>query len=475
MDKSARIVIVGAGVSGLTSALHLSRRGYKDIHIFDKQEYDRNGYAVSQGCDAASADENKILRASYGKEELYQDMAFGAMEEWDKWNHEIRNADDLPATLSKEDKLWENCGFLRIGNKCDEFEEETQKHFPEHIKHTQYRITDPQRVKDALVHGIPAAKIDPFRRAERRLETDGILDTTAGFLLASKACAYALHLCVKAGVHAHLGPKVGELTSLIKSEDTVTGIRTADGLTHHADLVIIAAGGWTPSLVPQADRLLETTAGSIVLVKLPEDRRDLWDKYSPEKFPVWSWKIQNYGPAGTGTSTGGLYSFPRTADGLIKFGFRGVKYTNYAWPPTRDPEGRLISYPKTDLDVVPQRALEACRAFCRENMPDLLELDMQRGRLCWYTDSVDNSFLIDYVPGAKGLMVASGGSGHGFKFLPVLGEHVVDVVERRQTAYTKKFAWRDVPEGKKNGLEEGPEGRRTLDKQKLVGRREWKL
>jgi len=43
--------------------------------------------------------------------------------------------------------------------------------------------------------------------------------------------------------------------------------------------------------------------------------------------------------------------------------------------------------------------------------------------MCWYTDSVDNSFVIDYVPGYnQSLFVASGGSGHGFKFLPVLGK-----------------------------------------------------
>ena len=43
--------------------------------------------------------------------------------------------------------------------------------------------------------------------------------------------------------------------------------------------------------------------------------------------------------------------------------------------------------------------------------------------MCWYTDSLDNSFVIDYVPGyGDSLFVASGGSGHGFKFLPVLGK-----------------------------------------------------
>ena len=43
--------------------------------------------------------------------------------------------------------------------------------------------------------------------------------------------------------------------------------------------------------------------------------------------------------------------------------------------------------------------------------------------MCWYTDSIDNHFVADYVPGYnESLFVASGGSGHGFKFLPIMGQ-----------------------------------------------------
>ncbi|KAJ9619297.1 hypothetical protein H2203_008626 [Taxawa tesnikishii (nom. ined.)] len=469
--KTDSIIIVGAGVFGLTTALHLAKRGYQNIHVFDKRQYDVNGYATLSGCDAASADENKILRASYGGQKLYQDLAFSAMQHWEAWNDQIGQAKDLPSTLSNSDRLWENCGFLRLSDTgLDEHEVETQDNFPSDIKYTQYRITDRQRVSDAREAGIPTSKLDPFDRQVRGLRTDGMLDMTAGFVLASKACAFALYLCHKAGVNLHLGPSQGHFQSYIKNGSRVTGIRTADGVSHSAALVLVAAGGWTPSLLPEADRLLEATAGSIVTIQIPRERQDLWDRYSPANFPVWSWKMAAYKPD---TSTGGLYGMPRTKDGLIKFGFRGAKWTNYAFQTTE--AGRKISYPKTDVEEVPEKALDAVRAFCRENMPDLLELDLARGRLCWYTDSVDNSFLIDRVPGVRGLVVASGGSGHGFKFLPVLGEHVVDVVEGKDTEYTRMFAWRSVPQGKANGIEEGPTGWRTLDKQVLAGKRQWKL
>lgn len=58
----------------------------------------------------------------------------------------------------------------------------------------------------------------------------------------------------------------------------VKGIRTADGTTHLADVTIFACGGWTPGVIPELESILETTAGSVVTIQLPGDRRDLWDK-----------------------------------------------------------------------------------------------------------------------------------------------------------------------------------------------------
>lgn len=470
-DRNKKIIIVGAGVFGLSTALHLARRGYNDIHMCDYQPYHENAYACSAGCDAASCDENKILRASYGDKKLYQDLAFKAMPEWEKWNEHLSetSSEDLPSGLSPDVKLWNNCGFLRLSKDgLEDSEVKTQKNFPSEIKHTQYRVSDEQRRKDAQADGIPISKIDPFRRIERSLPTDGVLDMTAGFVLASRACAFGLHLCHKLGVHTYFGPDYG-MKSLVRKGNRVTGLLTTDGSEHFGDTVIVACGGWTPSLVPEIEDLVETTAGSVLSIQLPKARRDLWDKYSPENFPVWSWRMNSYEPHQDDVA--GTYGMPRTPDGMLKIAFRGAKWTNYTRK--RETSGKKLSYPRTDVDEIPEEAMRVLRTFCEENMPELPELGLDRGRLCWYSDSVDNSFLIDYVPGVENLIVANGGSGHGFKFLPVLGEHVADVVERKDTDYTRLFRWRDVPKGRRNGLEEGPESWRTLDKQKLVGREQW--
>lgn len=53
--KNEPIIIVGAGAFGLSTALHLARRGYTDVTVFDKQPYDESLYSYFKGCDAASA------------------------------------------------------------------------------------------------------------------------------------------------------------------------------------------------------------------------------------------------------------------------------------------------------------------------------------------------------------------------------------------------------------------------------------
>ena len=283
-DRSKKIVIVGAGVFGLSTALHLARRGYNDIHMCDYRPYHENGYACSEGCDAASCDENKILRASYGDKKLYQDLAFSAMPIWRQWNDLQAQTppEDLPPGLSPDVKLWNNCGFLRLGGDgLEDHEVKTQENFPADLRPTQYRVSDERRRKDAEADGIPSSKIDPFGRLEKGLPTDGILDMTAGFVLASRACAFALHQCHKLGVHTYFGPDYG-MKSLVRKGNLVTGLITYDGTEHFGDIVIVACGGWTPSLVPEIERLIETTAGSVLSIRLPKDRQDLWERYSPE-------------------------------------------------------------------------------------------------------------------------------------------------------------------------------------------------
>jgi len=83
------------------------------------------------------------------------------------------------------------------------------------------------------------------------------------------------------------------------------------------------------------------------------------------------------------------------------------------------------------------------RQALREMLPALGDRPFESTRICWYTDTPTGDFIVDYIPGRKGLFLATGGSGHAFKFLPVLGDVIVDIMlGKGQGVWKNKWRWR---------------------------------
>lgn len=74
-------------------------------------------------------------------------------------------------------------------------------------------------------------------------------------------------------------------------------------------------------------------------------------------------------------------------------------------------------------------------------------------------------------------MICSGGSGHGFKFLPILGREVVKIIEDpyNKNEYGRLWQWRTKNSGPKNGLEDGEAGPRVLNKQVMATSKDFKF
>ncbi|KAH6638583.1 FAD dependent oxidoreductase [Truncatella angustata] len=468
LDHDSKILIVGSGVFGISTALWLARSGYRDITVFDMQDTYSTGYDPAE-VDSASADLNKIIRFSYGDEIEYQRLAFEAAKLWEEWNGEIASADEsqLPEVLQKgARKLWWNCGYLRMSETAeyDEFELTTLENMKkEGIRESQFMVDDASDVERAKQLGW-GPKLDPCRRVERLGVHKAVLDASGGFVVAYKSCAWAQHLARKAGVKLILHPSRGKVVDL-GTRDGRPRLETADKQVYAGDLVIVSGGGWTQGLVPETAGLLETTAGSVATIHIPEDRSDLRERFSPSNFPVISW-----------SKAKGIYALPLTENGDLKIGYRRTKYTNF-----EEVDGRRISVPKT-AHVTEQKetnitlqALRAVQEFVSVNMPELVEFGISSTKLCWYTDSIDNSFVVDFVPGRPGVVVCSGGSGHGFKFLPILGREVVTIIEscNKQTVYGEMWKWRKSDKSTRNGLEEGEAGSRLLAKQTMAKVADW--
>ncbi|KAL6245539.1 hypothetical protein RBB50_007538 [Rhinocladiella similis] len=478
-DKNASIVIIGAGVFGLSTAVHLAQRGFKNITIFDKQPYHESRYSYFKGCDAASADMNKIFRSAYGGQTEYQALSLDAFDAWQKWNAELASGGDaVPTGMTKDDKVFINNGNLSLTDKpvIPDFEVATVKNMQEAgYPDSQLITADAKHVQIANARGFGFA-IDPFNRRSRGQSHLGVLDTTGGTILADKACSFALHKAERLGVKTIFGARSGLFESFLRSNTgQVIGIRTLDGKHHHATRVIMACGGWTPSLLPPLDSVCETTAGSVVIMKLPPA---LAQKYAADKCPSWQYKMRD-------GAEGGLYGFPATADGFMKIGYRGTKYTN----PRVQVDGAERSVPITRYtrpeavaDQIPAQAMKVIKRLIDDFLPDLPAggVEIATTRLCWYTDSWDNHFVVDHVPGYENVMVATAGSGHAFKYLPNIGEWIADIVEGKglERRLVQSWRWRTRPESREqviNELMEGSGGSRALQRTKMSSPRELKL
>ncbi|KAI8661064.1 DAO domain-containing protein [Fusarium keratoplasticum] len=466
LRKNDPIVIVGAGIFGLSTALHLAKRGYDQVTVLDKQDYDQGLYSYAKGCDAASADLNKIIRSAYGTQTEYQELSIEAIKLWNQWNFDLANG-EVPPGMSPSDKVFFNNGAISFneGDVLPPFEQATIQGAKKLGLATPLITNDPHDIEVARQLGFDT---DQFKSKSRGKAMVGILDTSGGHVAADKACRLALHKARRLGVKFIFGAQSGTFESLIRKGGRVVGVRTKDNQLHDAKLTIMACGAYTPVLVPELDGLCEATAGSVAVFKIPKTS-PLFERLSSSNFPIWMYKMRD-------GSKGGLYGFALDSEGHFKIGYRGTKYTN----PQIQSDGKERSVPITrwtdgqKLTQIPKQAMDTIASFVSEHIPEVLEEagDVAFTRACWYTDTFDNHFVIDRVPDQPGLMVVTGGSGHAFKFLPNIGDWVVDIIEEVKTDRPAIKAWRWRSQGEKepaNVLMEGKKGSRALQNVVLTG------
>ena len=177
-----------------------------------------------------------------------------------------------------------------------------------------------------------------------------------------------------------------------------------------ADLHVLCAGAWVPKLVPALSGSLRAI-GQPVFHLRPNDPA----LFEAARFPVF----------GADISRTGYYGFP-IEDGVVKIANHGT--------------GIAIA---DDGQRVTNAAQEAAlRDFVRDTFPALADAPIVHRRLCVYCDTVDEHFWIARDPERPNVVVATGGSGHAFKFAPVLGALIADIALGVGHPLAHKFRWR---------------------------------
>ncbi|CAI6091663.1 unnamed protein product [Clonostachys chloroleuca] len=400
MSQPRTVIIVGAGIFGLSTSLALRAKGH-NVTVFDQHDYIQSRYDPEHhpNGQVASVDHNKILRPSYGTKIHYQRLALESREEWLKMNKD------------NDSELFVGCGMLRAQPSAHlgALEKETLANMErDGLRDTQFvksNADDRQRAADRgwqdklLDFNIPGEDVG--------CHFEAVLDSLSGFVKCSEACAYLLDKAVSLGVKFVAGADAGSFESLVieggprgtgKNGRKVVGIKTGDGVVHQSDTVIIAAGSFSTQILPDLSYHLESSAGSVATFKIDKTETDLWNKYAPDRFPVLTWKSaprdQN------GKDSGSVYVFPRTENGLIKIGYRGIKFTNFVPAPqgtafTQDGKWS-IPLPYAESKSLPEAATEAIRQFVSIFLPEFATRPFSSTKFCWYTDSLDNSFLVGF-------------------------------------------------------------------------------
>lgn len=370
------IIIVGAGVFGLTAAWELCVRGWT-VDVIDPGPVPRPA--------AASTDVSKVIRLDYGADEFYTAMAEAALAGWDRWN-----ARWTPP-------LYHEDGFLLLAGQ------------PIQPGGFEYDSLDVLQRR-----GHQVERLDRGERSGRFpawsavTYPDGYFNPRAGWAESGKVVSRIATEARAAGVRLR---ERTQFDRLLERRGRVVGVRTADGTRLQADLVLVAAGAWTPSLLPELALTMWTTGQPVVHFEAGNPAR-----WQAPGFPVWAADIARTG----------WYGFPALSDGTLKIGHHGT--------------GRRVH--PDDERIVPASDVERFRQFLRESLPELGNAPVRTTRLCLYCDTFDGDFWIDHDPLRPGLIVAAGDSGHGFKFAPILGDLIADVAERKPNAWAARFRWR---------------------------------
>jgi len=369
--------ITGAGIFGLTSAIELRQQGHSVKVI--------NPGPIPHPL-AASEDISKIVRMEYGRDTFYMDATDRCIDIWHDWNLEFGEA------------VYHETGFLLL---CSQPMEEPSQDFEwSSYNNLISRGHTPERLNaDEIKKRFPAYQSGRY--------ADGFFHARAGYAESGRVISLLKNKAVNLGIEIAEGI---EIAGIISESGKISHLASSKGVHIPVGHCIVAAGAATISIVPKMNESLISTGHPVFHMK-PAQEVD----FIPENFPVFAADISN----------SGWYGFPYHPAARI------VKIANHGIGMKMDPV--------TDSRVLHRAEIDQFRAFASASIPSLANAPIVYTRRCLYSDTPDGHFWIDKHSEFDNLTVAAGGSGHGFKMAPLLGEWICAAAEGRKDDVPERF------------------------------------
>lgn len=313
---------------------------------------------------SSSGDESRIIRMGYGSDEIYTQWSLRSLVQW----KELFAAAGEETLFRKTGVLWlaETENIQMAATK----EVLIRNHVPfEEFGHTLLLERYPQ----INLNGIAS----------------GIYEPESGVLMARRAVAVAAAEAVRRGVEFRLA-RIAEPSGTGALQNVVS----ATGEKFLAEQYIFACGAWLAKLFPEVLRnKIFPTRQTVFYFAIPAGDA----RFSPPALPTWLVKNDQ------------CYGMPDLES-------RGFKIA-------LDKHGELVD-PDTQSRIVTASEVEEIQRLLAHRFPALANSPIAETRVCQYENTSNGDFLIDRHPSLSNAWFAGGGSGHGFKHGPAVGEYV---------------------------------------------------
>jgi glycine/D-amino acid oxidase-like deaminating enzyme len=319
---------------------------------------------------ASSGGENRIMRGMYGPDQPYTELAARALGLWQNyerlWKKQFLHRTGVLWMVSSHDDAYERGSLAVLRQAAINFRE---------LSTAQMRKRWPQ-INFADVHW-------------------GIYEPECGYLDARTSCQAVVDAFVDGGGEYRQAQVLrGGL------EASVPHLRLSDGSRLRADFYVFACGPWLGKLFPKTiGDLIRPTKQDIFFFGPPARHADY---FTDAHMPVWGDHGKRF-----------FYGIPGSDR-------RGFKVADDTRGPDFDPtSGERVVSPAT---------LKRVREYVAFRFPAMKDAPLIETRVCQYEQTPDSHFIVDRHPRIENVWLLGGGSGHGFKHGPALGEMMAELI-----------------------------------------------
>ncbi|MGA7928028.1 MAG: FAD-dependent oxidoreductase [Candidatus Sulfotelmatobacter sp.] len=319
---------------------------------------------------AASGGETRIMRGTYGPDQPYTTVAARALKLWQtyerRWKKQFLHRTGVLWMVSSRDDAFERGSLAMLRQAQIKFQE---------LSPLEMKKRWPQ-INFADVYW-------------------GIYEPECGYLDARASCQAVVDAFVAEG---------GKYRQLAVSLEGLEGgglgsLTLSDGSRLKADHYVFACGPWLGKLFPETlGSLIRPTKQDVFFFGTPAGD----SRFTDAHVPVWGDHGNRF-----------FYGIPGSDR-------RGFKVADDTRGPTFDPT--------SGERVVSRATLKRVREYLAFRFPAMKDAPLIETRVCQYEQSPDSNFIVDRHPRMNNLWLLGGGSGHGFKHGPALGEIMAELI-----------------------------------------------